>query len=95
MIQMDNLMTLHGETKVQVQYGVNSILFGSNVHSMYRPDDSYCQSSSTTNLYSIPGLTNMCYYDASSIRSENRTNYGETYDKRGPLDRHNFVNVYK
>ena len=64
---------------------------GSNVHSMYRPDDSYCQSNSTTNLYSIPGLTNMCIYDASSIRSENRTNYGETYDKRGPLDRHNFV----
>ena len=28
---------------------------------------------------------------AISIRAENRTNYGETYDKRGPLDRHNFV----
>ncbi|MDC1443300.1 TonB-dependent receptor [Gammaproteobacteria bacterium] len=64
---------------------------GSNVHSMYRPDDSNCQSTSTTNLYSIPGLTNMCIYDSSSIRAENRTNYGETYDKRGPLDRHNFV----
>ena len=64
---------------------------GSNVHSMYRPDDSNCQSSSTTNLYSIPGLTNMCLYDASSIRDANRTNYGETYDKRGDLDRHNFV----
>ena len=64
---------------------------GSNVHSMYRPDDSNCQSSSTTNLYSIPGITNMCIYDSSSIRAENRTNYGETYDKRGPLDRHNFV----
>ncbi len=37
------------------------------------------------NLYSIPGLTNMCIYDASSIRSENRTNYGETYDKRGTI----------
>ena len=64
---------------------------GSNVHSMYRPDDSNCTRTPNSNMYSIPGLTNMCIYDSSSIRGENRTNYGETYDKRGPLDRHNFV----
>ena len=64
---------------------------GSNVHSMYRPDDPYCLSGSTTNLYSIPGISNMCLYDASSIRDENRTSYGQTYDKRGPLLRNNLV----
>jgi iron complex outermembrane receptor protein len=64
---------------------------GSNVHSMYRPDDSNCTRTPNSNMYSIPGLTNMCIYDSSSIRDENRTNYGETYDKRGDLDRHNFV----
>ena len=64
---------------------------GSNVHSMYRPDDSNCTRTPNSNMYSIPGLTNMCIYDSSSIRAENRTNYGETYDKRGDLDRHNIV----
>ena len=68
---------------------------GSNVHSMYRPDDPYCNGTwskwKTTDHYTIPGLDNMCMYDASSIRAENRTNYGETYDKRGDLDRHNIV----
>ena len=68
---------------------------GSNVHSMYRPDDAYCTGTwskwKTTDHYTIPGLDNMCMYDASSIRAENRTNYGETYDKRGDLDRHNIV----
>jgi outer membrane receptor for ferrienterochelin and colicin len=64
---------------------------GSNVHSMYRPDDSNCTRTPNSNMYSIPGLTNMCIYDSSSIRDENRTNYGETYDKRGDLDRHNIV----
>ena len=64
---------------------------GSNVHSMYRPDDPYCLSNSSSNLYSIPGITNMCLYDASSIRDENRTSYGQTYDKRGPLLRNNLV----
>ena len=68
---------------------------GSNVHSMYRPDDPYCTGTwskwKTTDHYTIPGLDNMCIYDASSIRAENRTNYGETYDKRGDLDRHNIV----
>lgn len=68
---------------------------GSNVHSMYRPDDAYCTGTwskwKTTDYYTIPGLDNMCMYDASSIRDENRTNYGETYDKRGDLDRHNIV----
>ena len=64
---------------------------GGNVHSMYRPDDPYCLSNSSTNLYSIPGITNMCVYDQSSIRDENRTSYGQTYDKRGPLVRNNLV----
>ena len=64
---------------------------GSNVHSMYRPDDPNCLSNSSTNLYSIPGITNMCLYDSSSIRDENRTSYGQTYDKRGPLVRNNLV----
>ena len=64
---------------------------GGNVHSMYRPDDPYCLSNSSTNLYSIPGITNMCVYDKSSIRDENRTSYGQTYDKRGPLVRNNLV----
>ena len=67
---------------------------GSNVHSMYRPDDSNCLSNSSTNLYSIPGITNMCLYDSSSIRDENRTSYGQTYDKRGPLVRNNLVVFY-
>jgi len=68
---------------------------GSNVHSMYRSNDDYCTGEyskwKTTDYYTIPGQSHMCMYDASSIREENRTNYGETYDKRGPLDRHNFV----
>ena len=66
-----------------------------NVHSMYRPDDPYCSdptySSGGRGIFTIPGQTNMCLYDASSIRDENRADYGETYDKRGPLDRYNFV----
>jgi iron complex outermembrane recepter protein len=66
-----------------------------NIHSMYRPDDPYCSdpkySSGGRGIFTIPGQTNMCLYDASSIRDENRADYGETYDKRGPLDRYNFV----
>ena len=67
---------------------------GGNIHSMYRPNDPYCTEDTSTrrsNRYTIPGLTNFCLYDASSIRDENRTAYGQTYDKRGPLLRNNLV----
>ena len=64
---------------------------GSNIHSMYRPDDPNCLSNSSSNLYSIPGITNMCLYDSASSRDENKTSYGQTYDKRGPLVRNNLV----
>ena len=67
---------------------------GSNIFSIYRPDDSNCLSNSSTNLYNIPGLDHMCLYDSSSIRDENRTAYGLTYDKRGPLLRNNLVMFY-
>jgi len=65
---------------------------GGNIHSIYRPDDPNCaRSSANSNIYTIPGITNMCIYDSGSIRDENRTDYGETYDKRGPLLRNNLV----
>ena len=67
---------------------------GSNIFSIYRPDDSNCLSNSSDNLYNIPGLDHMCLYDSSSIRDENRTAYGLTYDKRGPLLRNNLVMFY-
>ena len=67
---------------------------GSNIFSIYRPDDPNCLSNSSSNLYNIPGLDHMCLYDSSSIRDENRTAYGLTYDKRGPLLRNNLVMFY-
>ena len=67
---------------------------GSNIFTIYRPDDSNCLSNSSTNLYNIPGLDHMCLYDSSSIRTESRTSYGQTYDKRGPLMRNNLVLFY-
>ena len=33
----------------------------------------------------------MCLYDYSSIRADNRVNYGETMDKRGKLTRDNVM----
>ena len=33
----------------------------------------------------------MCLYDSSSIRADNRVNYGETMDKRGKLTRDNVM----
>ena len=67
---------------------------GSNIFTIYRPDDSNCLSNSSSNLYNIPGLDHMCLYDSSSIRAESRTSYGQTYDKRGPLLRNNLVMFY-
>ena len=67
---------------------------GSNIFTIYRPDDSNCLSNSSSNLYNIPGLDHMCLYDSSSIRSASRTSYGQTYDKRGPLMRNNLVLFY-
>ena len=67
---------------------------GSNVFTIYEPNDSYCTSNSSTNLYNIPGLDHMCLYDSSSIRTYARQAYGTTYDKRGPLLRNNLVMFY-
>ena len=67
---------------------------GSNIFTIYRPDDSNCLSNSSSNLYNIPGLDHMCLYDSSSIRAESRASYGQTYDKRGPLLRNNLVMFY-
>ena len=67
---------------------------GSNIFTIYRPDDSNCLSNSSSNLYNIPGLDHMCLYDSSSIRADSRTSYGQTYDKRGPLLRNNLVMFY-
>ena len=65
---------------------------GSNVHTLYRASDSYCQSQSSTNYYYIPGYEDQfCLYDASSIRTESRSNYADYgYQKRGDLERTNF-----
>jgi iron complex outermembrane recepter protein len=68
---------------------------GSNIFSIYRADDSNCLSNSSSNLYNIAGQDHMCLYDSSSIRADNRVNYGETMDKRGKLNRDNlfiFIN---
>ena len=67
---------------------------GSNIFTIYRPDDSNCLSNSSSNLYNIPGLDHMCLYDSSSIRAASRASYGQTYDKRGPLLRNNLVMFY-
>ena len=67
---------------------------GSNVFTIYEPNDTYCTSNSSTNLYNIPGLDHMCLYDSSSIRTYARQAYGTTYDKRGPLLRNNLVMFY-
>ena len=67
---------------------------GSNVFTIYEPNDSNCTSNSSTNLYNIPGLDHMCLYDSSSIRTYARQAYGTTYDKRGPLLRNNLVMFY-
>ena len=67
---------------------------GSNVFTIYEPNDSYCTSNSSTNLYNIPGLDHMCLYDQSAIRTYARQAYGTTYDKRGPLLRNNLVMFY-
>ena len=73
---------------------------GSNIFSIYRADDSYCSpyydgdastSPSSSNFYYIPGQSHMCMYDASSIRGENRVNYGQWMDKRGKLSRDNIL----
>ncbi len=67
---------------------------GSNVFTIFEPNDSNCTSNSSTNLYNIPGLDHMCLYDSSSIRTYARQAYGTTYDKRGPLLRNNLVMFY-
>jgi|TARA_B100000282_G_scaffold103153_1_gene72896 outer membrane receptor protein involved in Fe transport len=68
---------------------------GSNVFSLYRPDDPYCQSGSATNLFTSPLQDNVCLYDASSIRTENRANYPmEGMMRRGDLERHNMLAYY-
>ena len=73
---------------------------GSNIFSIYRANDSYCSpyydgdpstSPSSSNFYYIPGQDHMCMYDASSIRAENRVNYGQWMDKRGKLTRDNIL----
>lgn len=64
---------------------------GSNIFSIYRADDSNCTSNSSSNLYNIAGQDHMCLYDSSSIRADNRVNYGETMDKRGKLTRDNVM----
>ena len=73
---------------------------GSNIFSLYRATDSYCSpyydgdpstSPSSSNFYYIPGQDHMCMYDASSIRAENRVNYGQWMDKRGKLTRDNIL----
>ena len=67
---------------------------GSNVFTIFEPNDSNCTSNSSSNLYNIPGLDHMCLYDSSSIRNYARLAYGTTYDKRGPLLRNNLVMFY-
>ena len=67
---------------------------GSNIFTMYRPTDANCLSNSADNLYTIPGLDNMCLYDSSTVLDSNKTAYGQTYDKRGPLLRNNLVLFY-
>ena len=67
---------------------------GSNIFTIFEPNDSNCTSNSSSNLYNIPGLDHMCLYDSSSIRDYARLAYGTTYDKRGPLLRNNLVMFY-
>ena len=67
---------------------------GSNIFTIFEPNDSNCTSNSSSNLYNIPGLDHMCLYDSSSIRDYARLAYGSTYDKRGPLLRNNLVMFY-
>ena len=68
---------------------------GSNVFSMYQPTDSNCTRTDKPNdQYTIPGQGNMCLYDASSIRDENRVSYGQYMDKRGELKRSNILIFY-
>ena len=67
---------------------------GSNIFTIFEPNDSNCTSNSSSNLYNIPGLDHMCLYDSSSIRNYARLAYGTTYDKRGPLLRNNLVMFY-
>ena len=67
---------------------------GSNIFTIFEPNDSNCTSNSSSNLYNIPGFDHMCLYDSSSIRDYARLAYGTTYDKRGPLLRNNLVMFY-
>ena len=67
---------------------------GSNIFTIFEPNDSNCTSNSSSNLYNIPGIDHMCLYDSSSIRTYARLAYGTTYDKRGPLLRNNLVMFY-
>ena len=73
---------------------------GGNVHTIYladnpRCDGSYISSSGRTkwsraNFYYFPGYENQfCLYDIATTSV--RANYGDTYDKRGPLLRNNLV----
>jgi len=69
---------------------------GSNVFSLYAPDDPNCTSNSSSNLYTMPGVSHVCMYDSSSTRDANRASYGQWMDKRGTTDRNNlfvFVNT--
>ena len=38
---------------------------GSNIFTIFEPNDSNCTSNSSSNLYNIPGLDHMCLYDSS------------------------------
>ncbi len=88
----------------QFYSGTGSSSNRGNIHTLYPASNSRCDGSysfvsqksgntinwSRNGFYYMPGYENVfCMYDSGSIVE--RANYGDTYDKRGPLMRNNLV----